>query len=50
MGRCVSATTRGKGDRVEILSTGGANPDGEGDSIFSVVEAVLYGILMLISF
>lgn len=39
-----------KGDRGEILSTGGANPDSEGDSIFSVIEAVIYGILMLISF
>ena len=47
MGQCVSVVIHGKGDRVEILSTGAANPDSEGDSIFSVVEAVLYGILMV---
>ena len=40
-------TIHGKGDRVEILSTGGANPDSEEDSVFSVVEAVVYGILMV---
>jgi hypothetical protein len=47
MGQCVSVAIHGKGDRVEILSTSGANPDSEGDSIFSVVEALIYGILML---
>ena len=47
MGQCVSVAIHGKGDGVEILSTSGANPDSEGDSIFSAVETVIYRTLMV---